>query len=231
MLSRGRRAAAARLLRPGADRRMALLAMALRGRKAGFEDLIKMIDELAAVLAKEQKEDDTKKGWCEAEVDKTEDEIKALTRAVSDLEKAIDDQEDSLGTLETELAALAAGIAALDKEVVTATEQRKEEHAVYVEELAANTAAKSLLEMAKNRMNRFYNPKLYVPPPKRELSEEDRLTVNMGGTLAPTAPPGGIAGSGIVAAAASFVQVGRAAARRAGRDLYAELLSRSSAEP
>mmetsp|Transcript_85302 Transcript_85302/g.134676 ORF Transcript_85302/g.134676 Transcript_85302/m.134676 type:complete len:205 (+) Transcript_85302:1-615(+) len=29
------------------------------------------------------------------------------------------------------------------------------------------------------------------------LSEEDRITVNMGGTLAPTAAPGGIAGTGI----------------------------------
>merc|ERR1719316_73560 len=51
--------------------------------------------------------------------------------------------------------------------------------------------------MAKNRMNKFYNPKLYKPPPKRELSEEERITLNMGGTLAPTAPPGGIAGTGI----------------------------------
>jgi len=38
---------------------------------------------------------------------------------------------------------------------------------------------------------------LYKPPPKRELSEEDRIVVNMGGTLAPTAAPGGIAGTGI----------------------------------
>merc|ERR1719169_410150 len=51
--------------------------------------------------------------------------------------------------------------------------------------------------MAKNRMNKFYNPKLYKPPPKRELTEEERITLNMGGTLEPTAPPGGIAGTGI----------------------------------
>merc|ERR1719463_835651 len=53
--------------------------------------------------------------------------------------------------------------------------------------------------MAKNRMNKFYNPKLYKPPPKRELTEEERITLNMGGTLEPTAPPGGIAGTGISA--------------------------------
>merc|ERR1719238_2256659 len=63
--------------------------------------------------------------------------------------------------------------------------------------MASNTAAKELIGMAKNRMNKFYNPKLYKPPPKRELTEEERITLNMGGTLEPTAPPGGIAGTGI----------------------------------
>merc|ERR1719152_1040663 len=50
-------------------------------------------------------------------------------------------------------------------------------------------------------MNKFYNPKMYKAPPKRELSEEDRITLNMGGTLAPTAAPGGIAGTGVTALA------------------------------
>merc|ERR1719155_339680 len=48
-------------------------------------------------------------------------------------------------------------------------------------------------------MNKFYNPKLYKAPPKRQLSEEERISVNMGGTLAPTAAPGGIAGTGVTA--------------------------------
>merc|ERR1719265_2268660 len=48
-------------------------------------------------------------------------------------------------------------------------------------------------------MNKFYNPKMYKAPPKRELSEEERIAVNMGGTLAPTAAPGGIAGTGVTA--------------------------------
>merc|ERR1719478_882487 len=58
--------------------------------------------------------------------------------------------------------------------------------------MAQDTAAKELIGMAKNRMNKFYNPKLYVAPPKRELSEEDRIAVSMGGTAPPTPAPGGI---------------------------------------
>jgi hypothetical protein len=55
--------------------------------------------------------------------------------------------------------------------------------------MASNTAALELIGVAKNRMNKFYNPKLHKAPPKRELSEEDRLTLAAGGTLPPTAAP------------------------------------------
>merc|ERR1719480_542640 len=82
-------------------------------------------------------------------------------------------------------------------------DMRKEEHEDYVNGMASNTAAKELLGFAKNRLNKFYNPKLYKEAPKRDLTEEERITVNMGGTLAPTAAPGGIAGTGIEA---MFVQ-------------------------
>merc|ERR1719172_203731 len=97
----------------------------------------------------------------------------------------------------SEIEALSDGIKALDKSVEEATEQRKEEHEEFVEATASNNVAKELIGFAKNRMNKFYNPKLYKPPPKRELTEEERLTLNMGGTLAPTAAPGGIAGTGV----------------------------------
>merc|ERR1719465_181154 len=78
-------------------------------------------------------------------------------------------------------------------------ETRQKEHEDFSETFAANAAAVDLLKFAKNRLNKFYNPKLYKPPPKRELSEEDQITLNMGGTLAPTEAPGGIAGTGISA--------------------------------
>merc|ERR1712032_1329215 len=63
--------------------------------------------------------------------------------------------------------------------------------------MASDSTAKELLAFAKNRLNKFYNPKLYKAPPKRQLTEEERVTLNMGGTLAPTSAPGGIAGTGI----------------------------------
>merc|ERR1719158_499062 len=63
--------------------------------------------------------------------------------------------------------------------------------------MASDSAAKELIGYAANRMNKFYNPKLYKAPPKRELTEEDRATLAAGGTLPPTPTPGGIAGTGV----------------------------------
>jgi len=124
-----------------------------------------------------------------------------LELTVSDLSKAVADAKEGVATLAEELDALASGIKALDKQVAEATSQRKEEHADSVEVLINDNAAKELIGFAKNRLNKFYNPKMYKAPPAREMSEEERIAVNMGGTLAPTAPPGGIAGTGITALA------------------------------
>jgi DNA repair exonuclease SbcCD ATPase subunit len=190
--------------RKSADPRVDFVQVALHGGKIGFEKIIKMIDELMATLKSEQDDDDDKKEYCLGEFDKTEDTKKGLEWDISDLDKKISDGKEAVETLTSEIESLIAGIKELDKAVAEATTIRKEEHDEYVSTLAANTAAKELLAFAKNRMNKFYNPKLYVAPPKRELSEEDSIVVSMGGTLAPTTV-GGIAGTGIEA-----VQVGEA---------------------
>merc|ERR1719155_280424 len=177
------------------DFRLNLIALALKGKKVSFEKVIGMIDEMVVLLGKEQTDDDNKKEYCEATIDQTEDKVKELELSISDLEKAIADEKESIATLTDEIQALEDGIKALDKQVAEATEQRKEEHAESVEIITNDNAAKELIGFAKNRLNKFYNPKLYKPPPKRVLTEEERITVNMGGTLAPTAAPGGIAGT------------------------------------
>jgi len=179
------------------------VSLALHGRKAGFEKVLQLIDNMVALLKKEQTDDEKKKAYCEAEIDKADDAKKALERQVVDVTKAIDEQAEMIATVTEEIAALKAGVEALDKQVAEASEQRKEENAEFTESLAGNQAAKELIGMAKNRMNKFYNPKMYKAPPKRELTEEERITLNMGGTLAPTNPPAGIAGTGITA----FLQI------------------------
>merc|ERR1719183_3308989 len=156
-----------------------------------------MIDEMVATLKTEQADDDNKKEYCAKEFDLADDKKKELERSISDLEKSIEDANDGIEATKADIEALQKSIKALDKAVAEATEQRKEENEEFTELMASDSAAKELLGFARNRLNKFYNPKLFKPPPKRVLSEEDRITVSMGGTLAPTEAPGGIAGTGV----------------------------------
>merc|ERR1719229_1903469 len=170
--------------------RLDFIALALHEQNTGtFDKVIGMIDEMVAILAEEQTADDDKKAYCEAELDKTEDSKKSLERKVDDLGAALEDAKGMIATLTEEIAALVDGIKALDKSVAEATENRKAENVAYKELMAADTAAEQLLSMAENRLAKFYTPKLYVPPPKKELSAEQRIAVNMGSEAAPTEPP------------------------------------------
>merc|ERR1719433_2194022 len=102
-----------------------------------------------------------------------------------------------IATLVDEIGALEDGIKELDKMVAEASDDRKSEHATYVETMAADTAAKELIGVAKNRLAKFYNPKLYKAPPKVELTAEERIAVNEGSMTVTTPLPSGIAGTGI----------------------------------
>mmetsp|Transcript_102620 Transcript_102620/g.162121 ORF Transcript_102620/g.162121 Transcript_102620/m.162121 type:complete len:743 (+) Transcript_102620:54-2282(+) len=186
------------------DFRLNLISMALRGKKVSFDKVIAMIDDMSALLVKEQGSDDDKKAYCGKSIDQTEDELKELAWNIKDLEKAIDQHEEDIKAVVSELESLTEGIKTLDQQVADATKTRKEEHAEYEETMASDGAAKELLNIAKNRLNKFYSPKLYKPEAKRALTESERITVNMGGTLAPTAAPGGIAGTGVTAAFAQY---------------------------
>jgi len=173
------------------------IALALQGKKVNFDKVVKMIDEMVKVLGAEQQDDNDKKEYCEMQFDLADDKKKGLERSVANLEKAIEKAKEGVAALADEIKALNAGIVALDKAVAEATEQRKEENADYNELMASDGAAKELIGFAKNRLNKFYNPKLYKAPPKKELTDEDRATLAAGGTLAPTVAPGGIAGTGV----------------------------------
>eukprot|EP00747_Dinoflagellata_sp_TGD_P143890 gnl/TRDRNA2_/TRDRNA2_176441_c12_seq21.p1 gnl/TRDRNA2_/TRDRNA2_176441_c12~~gnl/TRDRNA2_/TRDRNA2_176441_c12_seq21.p1 ORF type:complete len:691 (+),score=253.38 gnl/TRDRNA2_/TRDRNA2_176441_c12_seq21:54-2126(+) len=141
------------------------ISLALRGKQPNFGGITKMIDEMIETLHAEQADDDHKKEYCLTQFDVTEDKKKVLARDISDLESAIDEMKSAIATTADEIKALEDGIKALDKSVAEATEQRKEESEDFQSLMASDSAAQELLEFAKNRLNKFYNPKLYKPPP------------------------------------------------------------------
>jgi chromosome segregation ATPase len=182
--------------------RLDLIALALQGKEEGFEKVIKMIDELVALLKKEQVDDDNKKEYCGMQLDLTDDKKKTLSQTIENHESSIADAEEGVATLKTEIEALEDSVKALDKSVADMLEQRKTEHEEYERVMANDAAAKELLVWAKNRLAKFYTPKLYKAPPKRELSEQDSIAVSFGGEAPSTEAPGGIAGTGISVALA-----------------------------
>merc|ERR1719265_1810513 len=147
------------------------MLLMLKSHNAGFETVVKMINSMIATNAKEQADDDQKKDFCNAELMKTEDHETALKGTISDLSADIEEKEDAVATLASEIAALQQGINDLDKSVVEATEQRKEDHAEFLSTAASNQAALELIKMATNRMNKFYQPSLYKAPPTTTLAD------------------------------------------------------------
>ena len=142
-----------------------LIALALTGKKVNFDKVLGLIDGLVTTLQNEQLDDDHKREYCLKQFDFTDDKKKGLEQNLGDLETTIEDTTEKIATLTDELKALAEGIVTLDKEVKESTETRKDEHEEYTELMAGNNAAKDLLGVAKNRMNKFYNPKMYKAPP------------------------------------------------------------------
>lgn len=150
--------------------RLDMILMAIQGKKVGFDKVIKLIDNMVGLLKKEQEDDDNKKEYCEAELDKADDKKKGLLREDGKLEKAIGEAKEVIKDTAEEIKALAEGIEALDKSVAEATDNRKEENSDYKTLMANNGAAKEIMLFAKNRLNKFYNPKLYKPP-KEEFAQ------------------------------------------------------------
>merc|ERR1711956_162965 len=58
-----------------------LIALALKGKKIGFDKVIKMIDDMISTLKVEQADDDAKKEYCATAFDQADDKKKGLERA------------------------------------------------------------------------------------------------------------------------------------------------------
>merc|ERR1719418_401517 len=128
------------------------IMLALSDRSSGgFGKVIKLIDDLVKLLGQEQTDDDSKKDYCNQQLDASEDKKKGLDLAVADADTAVAKATEAISTLSDEMAALEAGIRALDQSVAEATAQRKAENAEYKALVASDTAAQEVLAFAKNR--------------------------------------------------------------------------------
>merc|ERR1719311_1345192 len=130
---------------------------------------------MVALLGKQQDEDTKQKSWCEGEFDKAADDEAAAKSKLAGIAAEMSELTDEITELAESVNTLTSEVAELDKMVADATEQRKEEHAAFVEMLQLNEVAVGLIGKAKQRLQKFYNPTLYKAPPKKEMTMEEKI--------------------------------------------------------
>jgi hypothetical protein len=140
-----------------------------------FSEIFKMIDEMIAILTKDNTDDLEQKDFCIAELTKTEKEKAATDDKLSSLASSIEEMTDSADQMAEKIKSLTESVASLDKDVSEATEMRKKEHAEFSENLKLSEIAEQLIGKAKNRLQKFYNPTLYKAPPKKEMTMEEKI--------------------------------------------------------
>merc|ERR1719380_60715 len=69
----------------------------------GFDDVIKMIDDMVVLLSKQQKEDEKQKAYCEDEFEKAADEEAASKTKLSQTDATLAELTDKIGTLMEEI--------------------------------------------------------------------------------------------------------------------------------
>eukprot|EP00933_Yihiella_yeosuensis_P035077 TRINITY_DN28530_c0_g1_i1.p1 TRINITY_DN28530_c0_g1~~TRINITY_DN28530_c0_g1_i1.p1 ORF type:complete len:715 (+),score=211.33 TRINITY_DN28530_c0_g1_i1:99-2243(+) len=136
------------------------LALKLAGNQVDLSSVFKKIDGMVVLMKTEQRDDDSKKQYCNKAFDESAERIKGVSRNLEQISASLETGKQSVEKLAGEMKALKAGISDLDSSIAEASENRKAEHASFNELISGNTAAVKLLGMAKDRLNHFYNPSL-----------------------------------------------------------------------
>lgn len=127
-----------------------------------------LVTNMIAGLHDEDVSDEHKKAWCANETE-VQHQIEAEKKALIEKTTAtIADLEDQIAGLADSIKGLEAKINDMDKMVHEATEQRKEEHQEFVDELATMASAVRLIGKAKQRLEKFYSPKKFAADRKAE---------------------------------------------------------------
>merc|ERR1719171_1751511 len=122
------------------------------GTEAAYDGAAKvvdgMIDNMVHVLHDEDVEDEHKKDWCANETEVTAQLQTDKQNLVEKLKADLANMGDELEQTDADIKVLEDTIAALDKDVHEATEQRKKEHAEFVNAFATMDTARRLIDKA-----------------------------------------------------------------------------------
>jgi len=134
------------------------LALALAGKKADFGKVLDKIDTMVELLANESADDTSKQAYCKKEFREVAEKSKTLDAKIKSLTASVTEKKTAITKLSEDISGLQKGVKSLDESVAKAGDNRKAEHSEYQESMTSNSAALDLLTLARDHMNKVYNP-------------------------------------------------------------------------
>merc|ERR1719218_122456 len=169
---------------------VALMSLAVRVKLDAFDKVKKTMDNMLAELKTQQKNEYDQNERCKKDIDETEDTIKIEQRNKKDLADTNKDLTNTLATLQDEIKTLKQEVSDQEVSLKKAGIDRKAENELYQQAVADQRATVTILNMALDRMKKFYTPNALVqikahgsvapPPPKPKAYEK---SAGAGGVL------------------------------------------------
>jgi hypothetical protein len=169
---------------------LALMSLAVNVKLDAFTKVKETMDKMLAELKTQQQNEVEQFEMCKKNIDETEDSIKVENNNKDDLAETNKDLTNTLATLQDEIKTLKQEVADQEVSLKKAGIDRKAENELYQQSVADQRATVTILNMALDRMKKFYTPNALVqikahgsvapPPPKPKAYEK---SAGAGGVL------------------------------------------------
>lgn len=190
---RAKNAAMKRILSTAkASKNWALASLAVRVRLDAFTKVKEAMDKMLAELKAQQQAEYEKGETCKKELDETEDKIKEGLNTKDDLDQKHASLTNTLEELATDIATFSKEVADMEVSLKQAGEERKEKNALYQKSVNDQRATIAILNMAADRLKKFYTPKAgfaqvqshaQAPPPPKPSGNAYEKSANSGGVM------------------------------------------------
>lgn len=141
---------------------------ALAAGKVDFSKVIKMIDDMAALLKQEAEDDLKSRDSCTESLNESTADAKEVAHDINSLNAEIEDAAAVIDAQATSIEKATKDIAAAKEAMAEASKQRTTENAEFIEAVELNKEAVELIMKAKDKLNAYYNPDIV-----REVSAEE----------------------------------------------------------
>lgn len=136
---------------------------ALKAKAVDFSKILKMIDDMVVLLKEEYKTDLATRDQCNGDLNSAASEKKDTEHAIEGLTATIEELSGSIKAQAALMEKSAAEVKDAKTAMAEASAQRREENAEFITAVDLNNQAVKLIQLAKDKLNTYYNPDLVTP--------------------------------------------------------------------